>query len=626
MTSASAPSASSSQSLREKGNLAFRSSRWADAADLYTQALEAASAASSKPGEEEHEEKRREHLAALYSNRAAARIQLCEFDLALLDATAAQQLQPEWSRARAREAEAFSRLHSFEEARASYAAAVALAEDAATRERYMAASAACLAELEAQQRKSMLEEAEEKLGFVERYEAYLRKRGEGEKEEELVSARTAVQAWRVCEKAWAEMDEGLVVKENGEVLARTPSPILDLADGIILDSRGFHLPAGSSASHPLSEKLKLQLAWDAKVFELERFTRAQVVPKEVIDHYEKRVEEEGWARVKPALAHLIRGCFTAAYINEVQLRSAEAAAQYRFVLGLLSEGRVRWEGVDEEDKGATFRFTFERKVKMHLVETLIDAHFRSPTPSTTSSAAETEAAELLLQEAQSLAEELMDDCAREKVPGDDEVATFSFQVQPIVSSGLFFAYFLRVRASLRENRLDSPAGYWVRPGEMKAGGKMYAKAAELLPPDDPEKAQCLFNALAFDLRAGGLTLRELFARAAEAERAMEVPEKIFGSATRLFSSRLLVRQICSSVRALLAPDLPSLPPQALNLEKTLRAIPTVFKGKIPHELAGRWEEMVEEEVWEKYVTGEVRVAELVEEEQEQEQEREEREP
>lgn len=50
--------------------------------------------------------------------------------------------------------------------------------------------------------------------------------------------------------------------------------------------------------------------------------------------------------------------------------TAEAASQYRFVLGLLSEGRERWKDVAEEDKGSTFRFTFERKVKMYLIGTL----------------------------------------------------------------------------------------------------------------------------------------------------------------------------------------------------------------------------------------------------------------
>jgi hypothetical protein len=124
-----------SQRLREEGNAAFRSSNWEEASRLYSEALEAA---PSIPTTDEE----KEHLAALYSNRAAARISLFQFDLgafppfltfascahfepltALLDASAACALIPKWSRARVREAEAFHRLHAFEEARASCSSA-----------------------------------------------------------------------------------------------------------------------------------------------------------------------------------------------------------------------------------------------------------------------------------------------------------------------------------------------------------------------------------------------------------------------------------------------------------------------------------------------------------------------
>lgn len=47
--------------------------------------------------------------------------------------------------------------------------------------------------------------------------------------------------------------------------------------------------------------------------------------------------------------------------------AVEAVSQYRFILGLLVEGQALWKTVSEEEKGSTFRFTFERKVKMHLI-------------------------------------------------------------------------------------------------------------------------------------------------------------------------------------------------------------------------------------------------------------------
>lgn len=80
-------------------------------------------------------------------------------------------------------------------------------------------------------------------------------------------------------------------------------------------------------------------------------------------------------------------------------------------------------------------------------------------------------------------------------------------------------------------------------------GRFYLDAARALPEDSPDRAMCLYRALALYafsnlsdrcrafralspfpstrlLRGGGLTIREAFARGAEAEQAMAPPEKI----------------------------------------------------------------------------------------------------
>ncbi|GEM09017.1 tetratricopeptide repeat containing protein [Rhodotorula toruloides] len=560
-----------SRSLREEGNLAFRSSRWTKAIDLYTRAIDTVKVDVANATEDE-----KEHLSALYSNRAAARIHLFLLDQALLDSDAAITLRPTWSRAHARRGEALARLHGFAEA---HLLAVDLAEDEATRARHMSAAAAAKVDHDEQERRkkmTVFEMAESALSFAAAYDKYVKDGGDPEKEG-LVSASTAVYAWTMLDKAFEELDEKLEVKESGEVEAVTPSPSLDIADAIITDARGFHLPSGKSHELPLSEKLRLQLAWDSKVLNLDQWIKPDVVPRDVIRHYDERVKREGWAKVKVALAHLIRGSFVAAYINEVQLRTAEAVSQYRFILGLLVEARSLWEDVSEDEQGSTFRFTFERKVKMHLVEALVDGHFRHHgTP---------EGDRFPLAEAQNLAEELMDDCSRRKAPGDP-VSTFAFQIQPIVAAGKAFAYSLRHRAALEENRIDFPAGYWLHGGMMKACGRLYATAGKLLPEDDPEKA------VNFDLRAGGVTVADLLERAAEAEAALVPPERIFGPSPRLFDSRNLVRHACTAVRASLARLLPSVPPEALS--KTVKPVPTVIFEAVPD--GKTWEECVDGEL------------------------------
>ncbi|BGP45616.1 hypothetical protein JCM10450v2_001435 [Rhodotorula kratochvilovae] len=562
-----------SQTLREQGKPAFTTSRFQEAADLYTQALEThASTSGATAGGDAVQ------LAALYSNRAAARIKLFQFDLALLDAAAAKQLNPTWSRAVTREAEAYSALHDYE---AANSAAADLAEDDTARGRFIAGAVAAETAL-AEGASTLLSEAEDAVSFAARYDRYVKDGGNPEKEE-LVAAATAVYAWTAAEKAFEALDDKLNVLESGEVEASSPSPVLDLADAIITDARGFHLPKGKSHELPLSEKLRLQLAWDTRMLELSRFLKPNILPRDVIDAFDEQVKREGWQKAKIALAHLIRGLFVAAYINEIQLRAADAASQYRFALGLLIEARERWKDVAEEDKGSTFRFTFERKVKMHLIETLVDGHFRSSAPEETQ--------QFSLVELQNLAEELMDDCNSEKAPGDP-VSTFAFQVQPVVSAGKAFAYALRHRATLPENRIAFSAGYWIHGGMSKACAKLYHMAGKLLPQDDPEKAINLFNSLAFDLRGGGVTFQQLFERAAEAEAALVPPEAIFGRSSRSFDSRRLVRLACSSARLSLLPQLPAIPDAAYL--QTVKPVPTVFGELVP---AGKsWEDCVDSEL------------------------------
>ncbi|GAA5856558.1 hypothetical protein JCM9279_005498 [Rhodotorula babjevae] len=451
----------------------------------------------------------------------------------------------------------------------------------------------------AEQGASILGEAEAAVSFAERYDEYVKAGGDPE-EDELVSAATAVYAWTMTAKAFEELDDKLDVKESGEVEASSPSPVLDLADAIITDARGFHIPKGKSHELPLSEKLRLQLVWDARVLDLDRFLKTATVPQDVVSSFDEQVRREGWQKAKVALAHLIRGAFVAAYVNQMQLRAVEAASQYRFVLGLLSEGRERWQDVHEEDKGSTFRFTFERKVKMHLLDTLADGHFRSATPD--------EQARFPLLEMQGLAEDLMDDCNSEKAPSDP-VSTFSFQVQPIVSAGKAFAYALRTRAALPENRIEFAAGHWIDCGLSKAAAKMYATAGQLLPRDDPEKAINLFNSLAFDLRGGGVTFEQLFARAAEAEAALEPPEQIFGPSPRLFDSRRLVRHACSCARNSLEAAHSPAGLSASALQQVIKPVPAVFADRLPSGCE-RWEECLEPKL-RRELPGDLAVAEFV---------------
>jgi hypothetical protein len=212
--------------------------------------------------------------------------------------------------------------------------AVDLAEDDATRARYMSAAAAAKVGQDEQDRRekmSVFELAESALSFAATYDKYV-KDGRDPEKEGLVSASTAVFAWTMLDKAFIELDEKLCVRSNAVCtvdesasagtsrrrarsrrLLRVPLSTLQVrigsrtlletcltfsfaADAIITDARGFHLPTGKSHELPLSEKLRLQLAWDSKVLDLDQWIEPNVVPRDVIRHYDERVKREGWAK------------------------------------------------------------------------------------------------------------------------------------------------------------------------------------------------------------------------------------------------------------------------------------------------------------------------------------------
>lgn len=71
----------------------------------------------------------------------------------------------------------------------------------------------------------------------------------------------------------------------------------------------------------------------------------------------------------------------------------------------------------------------------------------------------------------------------------------------------------------------------------RKAGELYYKAAQLLQEDSPLKPQCLYHALSYSLRAGGLTVGEFVQRAAAAEATFRAPEACYKPVFRVVDSR-----------------------------------------------------------------------------------------
>lgn len=240
--------------LKEKGTAAFHAGKWEEAIKLYTNALKAGSLSDEEAG-------------ALYSNRAAAQIHLYRYDLGecslcrfmrvLLMTRCIYQpfLTPHTRASSARHGLAlslgeqrriviciatishFSRVSYFHRDRGSSLnrsptdqEAISLEEDAPTRQRYEEASSVVRQRIEtlADKTSALISEVESN-DFCERYRDLVEKKDPRVERGEFKSAETAFYAYEVIEKAMLELDEQMIMSEDGTVEAVSPSPVLMIA-------------------------------------------------------------------------------------------------------------------------------------------------------------------------------------------------------------------------------------------------------------------------------------------------------------------------------------------------------------------------------------------------------------
>lgn len=74
---------------------------------------------------------------------------------------------------------------------------------------------------------------------------------------------------------------------------------IESTDAILLDPRGFHIPEGTDQAAPLAEKLTIQISFDFKTLELEKFAQKGVEVENVFDEIDERRDkekDEDWQR------------------------------------------------------------------------------------------------------------------------------------------------------------------------------------------------------------------------------------------------------------------------------------------------------------------------------------------
>ncbi|GAA5998000.1 tetratricopeptide repeat protein [Rhodotorula paludigena] len=498
--------------FKTQGNAAIAEKKWFKASKLYTQAIEL----------ETDDEK----LGSLYSNRSVAFLQLEQFDKALEDANNAALKRPDWSKAHARVGEVYARQQDFELAVMAYKRAVEKAEDDASRSRYrksleVTQTAWSKAKEHAQSRPNVYTSRTDlSEHFIVRLNMDIA-RGNYVLDPESPLAACVV-AHRCCTTGGQSVDKQISLMPDGKNVSITNGDALaELAECLILDELSFYIVAGNDPKFPLPQKLTKMLVGEIELFKATRyFTNAVWSARDIIADLDKRIAKEGRQFVRMATASLIRSRIVSSAILNVNGDRAAAVQHLKLALGLLEEGNKKWKHEPYEDKGMTLKPTMVRGVRTLLLKNLLAAHRDAKTASAKRM--------FKLEDVENLAKGIIEECPESVWPRrDGSHHRVAYGMMPVWEAYSALAY-------CNSNRAMQPL-HNVQPGQIvladldaaRRAAEYYDKAAALQGNHHSRRFMMYFG-LECWLRAGGLSVREVRRRNAEAKEVDRETSRWFG--------------------------------------------------------------------------------------------------
>ncbi|BGP45548.1 hypothetical protein JCM10450v2_001367 [Rhodotorula kratochvilovae] len=493
--------------FKAQGNAAFAQKKWLKAAALYGQAIAL--------------EKDDTNLGSLHSNRSAAYVQLEQFDEALDDANQAVLKRPDWSKAHARVGEVYARQQEFHLSIQAYDRAIELAEDETSCARYES-SRKTTETARARMKKAASTVPQDFYTSPDLDDLFLTKVNRAilagtYRLDRQNGMAVSVAAAESCAKGLAQVERS-VVPMGGEQVQATAFTfaIADICECIITDETAFFLESEQDAKMQLPAKLEFLLKFELQAGGcLKYFTNAVWSPKDTITDLDRRIAIDGQQRIRQTCSALIRGRVVSAFLlGSVQGERGPAILELKRALALLDEGNRKWANKSFDEKGNVFRPTLVRNVRVYLLKNLLAAHRDAKTPSARRA--------FKLEDVEKLAKDILAECPPSKwPPRDGSIMHIGYGALSNWEAYCALGYVYSYRARLP---LVDVASGKVSLCELKAArqaAEYYDKAASTMPW----------------LRAGGLAMRELRRREAEARKCTEDIARFYGPISDDFEPR-----------------------------------------------------------------------------------------
>ncbi|GAA5961603.1 hypothetical protein JCM3765_002644 [Sporobolomyces pararoseus] len=548
--------------LKAEGNVYFANKEWEKAIDLYTQALEAETDLDLK--------------APLYSNRSTSYVQLDKFEEAIKDAHACVDARPTWSKGYARLGEATARQQLFENAIGAYEGAIELAEDSATKIRYVTALKTLKATKERNQESfSKITPVRASYDFDNSPISRIRRAvEEGFKPKPGGAIELFDFAFGLGSEGYAALEDILWKDHTGHPQGKVGTNTnQSLSECLLLDVEAFCVPPGRDPNFPLLEKLFWLQKLEFYCMGLMNYNdSSKWPPKKIIADWNRRLPREGWGIIRPCCSIMSRGNVINAFLHSKNKSFGAAIQCVQMSIGILEEGNRLWSRVAYEEKGVSFKPTMIRLIKTFLMDIQLEASRDAFSDSTKKV--------FKIEDVEATARQILAENPHSEWPTDQlDRMRLGYHVIPTCRAYLALAYVSarRGREPL-ERQIPKGKGVLAVVEHARKAARYYDLAAKFYPDDHDSKPRALLMALEQHLRIGGKKVRDVIRLAEEAERIRVELARFWEDLNSWYPPREFVEQVVKTLSEWLASSQAVAQNGVEPLEQVIKPIPTMAPG------------------------------------------------
>ncbi|KAF7302651.1 TPR-REGION domain-containing protein [Mycena chlorophos] len=463
--------------LKLQGNTFHQQRNYTAAYQKYTEAIKLCDPEDKKT------------LAILYSNRAAASINLKDYLDAIQDGREATRADPTFVKGFIRAATAADAVGMLSTSAEMWKSAAEITADPVLKAECEAkANAAETARTQHQRKVEQGDYRTQMSSFRAQQIMPWMRAGRLYKQNKLApnsSGLVILQAFHEFDQALDVLRKMKVKKEGGRDLFKPGGMVLELfTNAILTDQRVFH------ADFPgFFTNLEIQVKIEVQAFR----GWGDTGPKDIMKEVPERLKNSSWSAVRPAVAITIRAWILRAVMESNMGRENTADEFFKRAIDILEWGRRIYANVPKSERGAIFEPTILRAVRTLRLANLLGVY-----------RANDDHCGYTIDEIGQLAQDLKDETDASERPtsfnGQGFFAAFWIYPKAQALSVVAWAHMQRgleltLKADEADDSEEAEAAIVASCQEFSASYKLYVEAAEAYPPDDESRPYLLAIAL-----------------------------------------------------------------------------------------------------------------------------------